>query len=447
MNTLRVAWLLTRPGTVGRSALLLPVIAFGVATALLLTVLGGATVFFSWGGDMAGTYQACAVIAVALLVVPLISLGGSAARLAARRRDDRLATLRLLGASPAMVRTLTVLEATALALAGALAGIVGYAVLVPLVGLIPFRGEPLGAGSLWLSPLVVAAVVAGVAIIAALSAVIGLRGVIISPLGVRTRQTAPRLHWLRAVIAVAVVLVVLVAMQLLGSLGAVVIVLAVLAAGFGGTMAVLGLIGPWVIGLLARGQARRARTPQRLIAARTVLESPKTAWRQVSGVAMTTFTAVFAGSAVALASAAGGSADRDTVLLMTDIRTGVLITVVVSFLMVACSVGVNQASGILDRRDLYVSLDRLGMPRTTMDAARRRAIMSPLRQVTLGSALCAAVVILPLTGISLIVAPLSLATIAVCIAAGVGLVWLGLRVTRPVLERAVTEPGTAALGR
>ena len=105
------------------------------------------------------------------------------------------------------------------------------------------------------------------------------------------------------------------------------------------------------------------------------------------------------------------------------------------------------SQGILDRRDLYVSLDRLGMPRTTMDAARRRAVMSPLRQVTIGSALCAVAVILPLAGISLIVAPLSLATIAACIVAGVALVWLGLRATRPVLERAVTEPGTAALGR
>ena len=57
---------------------------------------------------------------------------------------------------------------------------------------------------------------------------------------------------------------------------------------------------------------------------------------------------------------------------MTDIRTGILITVVGSFLMVACSVGVNQAAGILDRGELYRSLDMLGMPVATMDAARRR---------------------------------------------------------------------------
>ena len=48
----------------------------------------------------------------------------------------------------------------------------------------------------------------------------------------------------------------------------------------------------------------------------------------------------------------------------------------------------------------------------TVDAARRRSIMSPLLITTLGSALCAAVVVFPLLGAALIVAPLSLLTIA-----------------------------------
>ena len=48
------------------------------------------------------------------------ALGGSAARLSARRRDDRLASLRLLGATPRLVRTLTVVESTVLAAVGAI---------------------------------------------------------------------------------------------------------------------------------------------------------------------------------------------------------------------------------------------------------------------------------------------------------------------------------------
>jgi len=132
----------------------------------------------------------------------------------------------------------------------------------------------------------------------------------------------------------------------------------------------------------------------------------------------------------------GTAPDAESDLLLADIRTGILITVVGSFLMVACSVGVNQAAGILDRGDLYRSLGMLGMPTGTMDAARRRAVMSPLRITAIGSAVTAAIVMLPLTGVSLIVAPASLLVIAAVLAAGIGIVWLGLVATRPVLDRA-----------
>jgi hypothetical protein len=438
MTTLRLAWLFARRGAADRSTVALPVVAFAIVTALLLIVAGGAQAFFSWTDAFAPLYQALAVIALALLVVPLIALGGSAARLSARRRDDRLAGLRLLGATPGTVTALTVIESTMLAVAGALVGVVVSLALVPLVGLIPFRGKPLGM-SILLGPGWIALVVIGVGALAALSAVIGLRRVVLSPLGVRTRQDAPRTHWVRVVIAVAVIGVVYVAMSALGSFGGVAAVIGVLGAGFGGAVAVLNLVGPWVLRKLASRQARRAQTPRRLLAARTILESPKAAWRQVSGVAMTSFMAVFAGVGVALLGAVG-DADPQSAQLVADIRTGVLITVIASFLMVACSAGVNQAAAILDRRDLYVSLDRLGMPVSEMNAARGRAVLSPLRITTVGSALVAGVVVFPLAGLSLILAPASIAVIVGCLAAGIGLVWLALLATRPVLTRVLAEP-------
>ena len=76
-----------------------------------------------------------------------------------------------------------------------------------------------------------------------------------------------------------------------------------------------------------------------------------------------------------------------------------------------------------------------------MDAARRRAVMSPLRITAIGSAVTAAIVMLPLTGITLIVAPESLLVIAAVLAVGIGIVWLGLLATRPVLERAASAVG------
>ncbi|ERK70088.1 FtsX-like permease family protein [Leifsonia aquatica] len=438
MTTLRLAWLFARRGAADRSTIALPVVAFAIVTALLLIVAGGAQAFFSWTDDFAPVYQGLAVIALALLVVPLIALGGSAARLSARRRDDRLAGLRLLGATPGTVTALTVIESTMLAVAGALVGVVLSLALAPLVGLIPFRGEPLGM-SILLGPGWIALVVLGVGALAALSAVIGLRRVVLSPLGVRTRQDAPRTHWVRVVVAVVVIGVVYGAMSALGSFGGVAIILGVLGAGFGGAVAVLNLVGPWVLRMLASRQARRAQTPRRLLAARTILESPKAAWRQVSGVAMTSFMAVFAGVGIALLGAVGDT-DPQSAQLVADIRTGVLITVIASFLMVACSAGVNQAAAILDRRDLYVSLDRLGMPVSEMNAARGRAVLSPLRITTVGSALVAGVVVFPLAGLSLILAPASVAVIVGCLAAGIGLVWLALLATRPVLTRVLAEP-------
>ncbi|MCD5345767.1 FtsX-like permease family protein [Agromyces sp. S2-1-8] len=431
----RVAWLFARPGSAGVATLALPVTAFAIVTGLLLTVLGGAQTFWTWTDDIAFTYQLLAVVALVLLVVPLASLGGAAARLSARRRDDRLSTLRLLGATPATVSALAVVESAVLALAGAVGGVVLYFLIVPLLALVPFRGEPLGIDGVLLGWPVLAGVTAGIVALAAVSAVLGLRRVVISPLGVRTRQDAPKLSWLRFAIGAVVVLVSFALMGALQVAGSAIVLIAILAAGFGGTLAVLNLVGPWVIRLVAKGQARRAKRPAQLLAARTVLESPKAAWRQVSGVAMTSFMAVFAGVGLAIVDLAGAGVDRESLELFTDIRTGILITVVGSFLMVACSVGVNQAAGILDRRDLYRSLDMLGMPEATMDAARRRAVMSPLRITAIGSALIAAFVMLPLTGAALIVQPLALVVIAAVLAAGIGVVWLGLAATRPMLAR------------
>lgn len=432
----RVAWLLARPGTTGATAAALPVVAFGIVTALLLAVIGGAQSFWTWTDDLAMTYQALAVVALVLLVVPLASLGGAAARLSARRRDDRLATLRLLGATPATVSALAVIESVVLATVGALAGVVLYFGLVPALALIPFRGEALGVDGVLLGWPALVAVPLGVSLLAAVSAVVGLRLVVISPLGVRTRQDAPRLHWLRLVIGAVVVALAVGIIAVLQVAASAVMILAMLGLAFGGALAVQNLVGPWVIRLVARAQAGSAKTPAKLLAARTVLESPKAAWRQVSGVAMTSFMAVFAGSGVAVLGALGASADLESKLLVDDIRTGILITVVASFVMVACSVGVNQAASILDRRDLFQSLGKLGMPVRTMDAARRRSVMSPLRITAIGAALTAAVVMLPLTGVTLIVAPLSLAVIAAVLAAGIGVVWLGLAATRPLLDRA-----------
>jgi hypothetical protein len=417
----RLAPLFARRRDGDRLATALPVAAFGVVTALLLVVLGGAQAFFRWDDDLAFTYEAFAIIAVVLLLVPLATVGASAARLAARRRDERLASLRLLGATTGTITVLTVLEAAATALVGAVVGVAGYAVLAPVVGLLRFRGEALGA-QMWVPWWWLPLAVLGVGLLAAASAVVGLRAVVVTPLGVRTRQRAGTAHWVRVVIAVGVLLVGMVLMQMLGvlgNLGGVVAIIATLAAIFGGMLLALDALGPWFVRVRARRQARKAQTVPRLLAARMVLEDPKTAWRQVSGVAMTSFVGVFGAVGLAMADMTSTeNMDPDERWLMQDISTGVLVTVAISFLMVACSVGINQAAGTLDRAAVHVSLDRLGVPRSVMGEASRRAVMSALWMVAGGSALCAAVLLFPLVGMAIFVQPVAIVTALAVFALG-----------------------------
>lgn len=432
----RLTWMLSRPGRGSHAVTALPVTAFAIVTTLLLVVIGGAQTFWQpTGSDDDFAYQLLAVVALTLLVVPLGTLGGSAARLAARRRDDRLSTLRLLGATSRDVAAMTVLESGVLALAGSLLGVLGALLVSPLIGLIPFRGEALGAASVIVGPLGTAGVVLGVVALAVVSAVLGLRRVALSPLGVRMRQDAPREPWLKVVIGVVVVAAASLTISSVGGELGVVVFAIMIAGAFGATLAVLNLIGPWVLGKIASGRLRRAQSPVALLSARSILESPKEAWRQVSGTAMASFIAVFAGTGAALL---GGAGSGDT--LFVDIGTGVLITVIGSFLTVACAVGVNQAASILDRRDLTVSLDRLGVPFDTIDAARRAGVVVPLLVTSIGSAACAVVVILPLAGMALIFAPLSVMVILASLVLGIGLVMLGMLVTRPLLRSSAVVP-------
>lgn len=236
--------LLLRPTKEQTGVVVLPVVAFGVVTALVLTVVGGAQSFWGWTDEFAPLYQALAAIALVLLVVPLTTLGGAAARLSARRRDERLSTLRLLGVTPMGVGIATVIESVIVAAAGAIAGVLAYLLISPLIGLIPFRGAALGLDAVLLTPLGIAAVVGGILVVAAGSSALGLRRVIISPLGVRLRATAAPVHWVRAVIGIAVIAVAFAVVKVFPAVAGLAVTIAVLAATFALALAVLNLVGP-----------------------------------------------------------------------------------------------------------------------------------------------------------------------------------------------------------
>ena len=174
MNVFALWRLFHRPG-VRRDAgdtSALAVVAFAAATAIFLTVLGGVHGFVwraspdhtlsclvsdgtcapgtlaAWNRRLtdphdpatyASSYVMLAAFACLMLVVPFVSLAGSAARLAASRRDARLAALRLAGATTAQVTGLTALDAAGQALVGALIGIVGYLAVMPAIMMLNFQ--------------------------------------------------------------------------------------------------------------------------------------------------------------------------------------------------------------------------------------------------------------------------------------------------------------------
>lgn len=426
--------LLSRPARQGRAAIALPVVAFAVTTALLLVVAGGARMFLvdPRTADEGGFYGILAVLALVLLAVPLVTLGAAAARLTSRRRNDRLATLRLLGANGRELWSLTVLEATVIAAAGAVAGVVLYGALLPLVGLLPFFGGPVGIAAVAVDPLLGAAVLAAVVLIGAVSAAASLRRVTVTPLGVRTRSEAPpkkTAAFVTGGILIAGVVALVSNFSVVGELVGPAVSVAVLLALFAGALGLLNLIGAPIIAARGRAMARRARTAAQLVAGRELAAHAGPAWRRVSGMALVSFIAVVAGSGLAIADVASEAGP-----LMADIRTGVLVTLGIAFVLLACAVGVTQAASVLEERELIVGLDRLGIPDAELRRARRLTVMVPLRWAAVGGAAFGLMLAAPVVGISLLVAPLAVLTIVLTFAAGFALVAAALASTRPIVN-------------
>ncbi len=367
------------------------VLAYGVASWLAFVVASGTWMFVrrqtepsAWlasvhpeAAAMFGpSYVALASIACALLVMPILSLGGAAARLGARGRARRLASLRLIGMTSGQVVGMSVVESLVQATAGVLLGLVAWAITVPALGLLSFQHQPIGAHEL-LMPWWLWLTLAGVLLLlAAASTALGLTRVSISPLGVARQATAPALS-ARRVLAlvggVAAFALLGVVMQL--PLGA--LVMGLIFAGFlAGGVALMNLFSPWLLQALAHlGLA--GGSPARLIAMRRIIADPRGAWRNVSSLAL---IGVVAGmlAVVPLDPASFAGMSELNLMIMADIRVGSLVTLAIALLVGATATALTQASDVVDRADELVALDRMGVPPALDAAARRHQVLMPL---------------------------------------------------------------------
>jgi hypothetical protein len=265
-------------------------------------------------------------IVAGALIVPVLILIGTATRLAAARREQRFAAMRLVGATPRQVSVISAVESTVAAAAGTIAGIGLFFALRPAVATVPFTGERFFAGDLSLGLLDVLLVVLGVPLGAALVARLALRRVQISPLGVSRRVTPrpPRAGRLILLAAGVVELVYFVGQRPSTTNGQLVAYMT------GFVMIMVGLVvaGPWLTLVGSRLLAGRARHAAALIAGRRLADNPHAGFRAVSGLTVALFvTSVATGVMTTIVAERGaprtGSVMSSALVQQFDTKSGV----------------------------------------------------------------------------------------------------------------------------
>jgi hypothetical protein len=238
------------------------------------------------GIPASGLQVILAVVAVAL-IFPLLILIGTATRLAATRREQRFAAMRLVGATPRQVAVVSAVESTVSAVAGTVVGFALFFVLRGELAAIPFTGAPMFPSDLSLGPITVLGVGIGVPVAAALAARFALRRVQISPLGVTRRVTPrpPRAYRLIPLVLGVAELAFFVGRRPGTTNGQI----AAFLPGIFVMMIGLVVAGPWLTMAGSRFMASRASRPAALISARRLADNPKAGFRSVSGLVLAVF--------------------------------------------------------------------------------------------------------------------------------------------------------------
>jgi ABC-type antimicrobial peptide transport system permease subunit len=284
-------------GTIGHQALTGPdelVIYVGYAPAQLAT-LPATTVVSKIATVHARTvwtnyFRDAFVVGAIAFVFPILILVGTATRLAAARREERYAALRLVGATSEQIAVISSVESIVSALAGSLAGIAIFRLLQPALANTAITSARYFAAEVTPTAAGYLVVLIGVPVAAAFASLVSLRRVRISPLGVSRRTTPPapgawRLAPLAAGLIFFVLGIVQTNTQRIGgpALPALILIM-------------IGLVvaGPWLTAQSARLLRRASRGAAPLLAARRLADNPRAAFRSVSGLVL----AVFLGTVV-----------------------------------------------------------------------------------------------------------------------------------------------------
>ncbi|HWD09564.1 MAG TPA: ABC transporter permease [Actinomycetota bacterium] len=321
----------TQLGTIGQAGLSGPtelVIVIGETPAQLAALPNTSYVTrVATAAEQQGTTQLYRMgfgVGAILLLFPLLILVNTATRLAAARREERFAAMRLVGATPHQINVIASVEAVVGAFLGALVGAGVFLALRPLIAGISLSGARFFESYVTPTPLGYTAMIVGVPIASGLASLGSLRRVRITPLGVRQRQTPPPPRAWRVI-------------PLLAGLGLFAYVVTTTAGAVSHAnqpghsspsllpifldliliMVGLVLAGSWLTMMASRLLSKVARGGSSLLAARHLADNPKGSFRAVSGLVI----AVFVGTAIAglapadIAAQSGGAyATLDNVL-------------------------------------------------------------------------------------------------------------------------------------
>jgi hypothetical protein len=231
---------------------------------------------------------------VLAVLFPMLVLISTATRLAADRREERLAALRLVGGTPADIRVIASVESVVSALCGAALGIVVFLLVRPaLVATAPI-GPRYFPGTVTPTVWGYIGMLAGVPLVSAIAALMSLRRVQISPLGVSRRaKPKPPGFWRLVVLMLGVgVYVYGLSKTTRDSIG--------VPAYPGLLLTLIGLViaGPWLTWATSRLFGRFSRGSSALLATRRLADNPKTAFRAVTGLVLAVFVGTMVGTLI-----------------------------------------------------------------------------------------------------------------------------------------------------
>jgi hypothetical protein len=233
-------------------------------------------------------------VGVLAVLFPMLVLISTATRLAADRREERFAALRLVGGTPADIRVIASVESVVSAFCGVVLGVVIFLLVRPALAGAALTGTPYFESQLTPTLWGYLAMLAGVPGAAAVAALISLRRVQISPLGVSRRATPkPPAFWRLTVLVLGLGLYVYgLSKTSHKSIGAPAY------PGLLVTMVGLVIAGPYLTLVTSRLFGRLTPGSSALLATRRLADNPNTAFRSVTGLVLAVFLGTMAGTLV-----------------------------------------------------------------------------------------------------------------------------------------------------